>query len=217
MNTSDRTMFHRLIFCLMILLVGVAICAPVLAAEAEPAGPGDMNPVGPSAWKADLAIWTAAVFLCLLAVLGKFAWRPILEGLEKREQNVADQIAQAEAANQKAKDILADYERKLAAAQEQVHAILAQGRRDAEQVGRELVDKAKEDAKAEFQRAVKQIDAATAAAIEELADRSATLAVDLAGKIVRAKLNQGDHAQLIEQAVAGFVRGKTGASNASRN
>jgi F-type H+-transporting ATPase subunit b len=153
----------------------------------------------------------------LLAVLGKFAWKPILEGLEKREQNVADQIAQAEAANQKAKDILADYERKLAAAQEQVHAIVDQGRRNAEQVGRELIDKAKEDAQAEFQRAVKHIDAATAAAIEELASRSATLAVELAGKIVHAKLNQSEHAQLIEQAVAGFVRGKTDASNVSRN
>ena len=156
-------------------------------------------------FRGDLAIWTAVVFLVLLAILSKFAWKPIAEALDKREQNVADQIAQAEAANQKAKEILADYERKLAAAEDQVRAILEQGRRDAEQVGRELIDKAKEEAKAEYQRAVKQIDAATAAAIKELADRSATLAVELAGKIVRAKLNPGDHARLIEQAVAGFV------------
>jgi F-type H+-transporting ATPase subunit b len=202
---------------LLILLIGMAICAPVLAAEAESTGAGDINPVAPSAWRADLAIWTAVVFLCLLAILAKFAWKPITEGLDKREQNVADQIAQAEAANQKAKEILADYERKLAAAQEQVRAILEQGRHDAEQLGRQLVDKAKEDAQAEFQRAVKQIDAATAAAIEELASHSATLAVELAGKIVGAKLNQRDHAQLIEQAVAGFVAGNTKMSGPSRN
>ena len=97
----------------------------------------------------DLALWTAVVFLCLLAMLWKFAWKPMAAGLDKREQNVADQIAQAEAANQKAKDILADYERKLAAAEEQVRGILEQGRRDAEQLGRELIDKAKEEAKAE--------------------------------------------------------------------
>ena len=148
------------------------------------------------------------VFLCLLAILWKFAWKPIAEGLDKRERNVADQIAQAEAANQKAKEILADYERKLAAAQDQVRGILDQGRRDAEQLGRELIDKAKEEAKAEYQRAVKQIDAATAAAIKELAGQSATLAVELAGKIVRAKLNPGDHARLIEQAVAGSCRAR---------
>ena len=210
-------MFHRLTLCLLILLIGVAICAPALAAEAESAAAGDINPVGPSAWRADLAIWTFVVFVCLLAILAKFAWGPIIEGLDKRERNVADQIAQAEAANQKAREILADYERKLAAAQDQVHVILEQGRHDAEQVGRQLIDKAKEDAHAEFGRAVKQIDAATAAAIQELASHSATLAVELAGKIVGAKLNQRDHAQLIEQAVAGFVAGKTHMSGPSRN
>jgi F-type H+-transporting ATPase subunit b len=181
------------------------------------AGGEGAGPINPLEWKSDLALWTAVVFLFLLAILWRFAWKPIAEGLDKRERNVADQIAQAEAANQKAKDILAEYERKLAAAQEQVHAILEQGRRNAEQAGRQLLDKAKENAQAEYQRAVKQIDAATAAAIEELAGQSATLAVELAGKIVRAKLDRGEHAQLIEQAVAGFVAGKTDVGGASRN
>jgi F-type H+-transporting ATPase subunit b len=125
---------------------------------------------------------------------------------------VADQIAQAEAANQKAKDILADYERKLAAAQNDVRAILERGRRDAEQAGNELIDKAKQEAEAEYQRALKQIDAATAGAIKELASQSATLAVELAGKIVQAQLKPSDHTRLIEQAVAGFMGGKVDAS-----
>ena len=206
-------MFNRVIFCLMVLITVAAIASPVLASETA-AGEADINPLAPSAFKLDLALWTAVVFLLLLAVLTKFAWGPLAKALDKREQNVANQIAQAEAANQKAKEILADYERKLAAAEDQVRAIIEQGRHDAEQVGRGLIDKAKEEAKAEYQRAVKQIDVATAAAIEELADRSATLAVELAGKIVRSKLNPGDHARLIEQAVAGFVQSK---GDVSRN
>ncbi len=209
-------MWNRVFLCLVAVAIGLAIVSPILASESAAADDG-MNPFALSAWKTDLALWTAVVFLCLLAILAKFAWGPLAAGLDKRESFVADQIAQAQGANQKAKDILADYEYKLAAAQEQVHAIVEQGRRDAEQVGRQLIDKAKEDAHAEFQRAVKQIDAATAAAIEELASRSATLAVELAGKIVHAKLDPSDHAQLIEQAVAGFVRGKTDVSNVSRN
>ena len=208
-NKGQRTMAPRVLSCLLILAIGVAIASPVLASGSAPTGDGDMNPLAPSAWKLDLSLWTAVVFLCLLAILWKFAWKPIAEGLDKRERGVADQIAQAEAANRKAKDILADYDWKLAAAQEQVRGILDQGRRDAEQVGHELIDKAKEEAKAEYQRAVSQIDAATAAAIKELADQSATLAVELAGKIVRAKLNPSDHARLIEEAVGGFVHGKT--------
>jgi F-type H+-transporting ATPase subunit b len=192
---------------------------PALAAPSSGSAQseGDINPLSLEAVKADLAIWTAVVFLLLLLILGKFAWKPIAKGLDMREQAIADQIAQADAANQRAKEILADYQRKLAAAEDEVRGILDQGRRDAEQVGRELTDKAKEEAKAEYQRAVQHIEAATAAAIEELADRSATLAVDLAGKIVRAKLNPGDHTRLIEQAVAGFVRSRGDASEVSRN
>jgi F-type H+-transporting ATPase subunit b len=216
-HKRDHTMFHRILACLTVWVSGVAVATSAWAAETASTASSDINPLSRSALQGDLALWTAIVFLCLLAVLWKFAWKPIAAGLDKREQNVANQIAQAEAANQKAKDILADYERKLAAAEEQVRAIVEQGRQNAEQVGRELIDKAKEDAKAEFQRALKQIDAATSAAIEELASRSATLAVELAGKIVRSKLNPADHSRLIQEAVSGFVQGEGKVSGPSQN
>jgi F-type H+-transporting ATPase subunit b len=171
---------------------------------------GNINPI-PMSWqqvKGDLTIWTAAVFLLLMFILWKFAWGPLAEGLDKRERHIADQIFQANEANQKAKDLLADYEKKLADSQNEVRAILEKGRRDADQVGRDMLEKAKADAKAEGERMLKQIDAATTSAIKELADRSAALAVDLAGKIVHARLNPKDHAKLIEQAVAGFAENK---------
>lgn len=161
--------------------------------------------VNPLDFKKELAIWSAVVFVVLFLALWKFAWGPISQGLNKREQGIADQIAAAEQANQQAKDLLAEYERKLAASRDEVRGILEQGRRDAEQVGREMLDKSRADAQAEQQRALRQIDAATSSALKELADRSATLAVELAGKIMQAKINPAEHAHLIEQAVASFA------------
>ena len=87
-------------------------------------------------------------------------------------------------------------------AKDDVRGILDQGRRDAETLGRELLDKAKEDASAEHVRALKEIETAADAAVRKLADQSAAMAVELAGKIVHAKLNPAEHARLIEQAVA---------------
>jgi F-type H+-transporting ATPase subunit b len=171
---------------------------------------GSINPI-PMSWQAvkgDLTIWTAVVFLLLLIVLWRFAWGPLAEGLDKRERHIADQIAQANEANEKAKTLLAGYEKKLADSQDEVRAILEKARRDAQQVGGTIIEKAKADAKAEAQRMLKQIDAASAKAIKELADRSASMAVDLAGKILGARLNPKDHARLIEQAVAGFATSK---------
>jgi F-type H+-transporting ATPase subunit b len=197
-------MWKRVLPCLLALAIGFAAAAPVLAAEHASAEKVDMNPFSLENFQRDLALWTAVVFLCLVAVLWKFAWGPLAAALDKRERGIADQIADAESANQKAKDILAGYEQKLADAKTEVRGLLEQGRRDAEKLGRELLDKAKQEATAEHARALQQIDAAADAAVKNLADRSAALAVELAGKIVGAKLNPKDHTQLIQQAVSGF-------------
>jgi F-type H+-transporting ATPase subunit b len=192
----------------LVVAIGLAMAAPALASESA-ADDGGMNPFSLSAWRSDLALWTAVVFLCLLAILWRYAWGPLAAGLDKRENHIADQIAQAEASNQQAKDILAGYEKKLAEAKNEVRGILEQGRKHAERLGQELIDRAKAEAQAEQQRSLQQIEAATDAAIKSLADQSAAMAVDLAGKIVRAKLNPADHTRLIEQAISGFTASKS--------
>ena len=147
-------MWKRSCLCLLVAAVNLTTAASVLAAESAQ-DERRVNPFSPSALKGDLALWTAVVFLVLVAVLWKFAWGPLSAALDRREKGVADQIAEAEAANQKAKEILADYEKKLVAAKDDVRGILDQGRRDAEKLGRELLDKAKEEASAEHVRRTK--------------------------------------------------------------
>ncbi len=157
----------------------------------------------------DLPLWTAVVFVVLLAVLWKFAWKPIAEGLDKREQQMAEQAAEAEQNNREARQLLADYQQKLAASQGEVRGILDQARRDAEKLGREMLEKARSEGQAEHARALQQIEAATAGALQELAQRSATLAVELAGKIVGAALSPERHSQMIEEAVSEFTAEKS--------
>ena len=134
------------------------------ASEEESAGGGLLGV------QKDLAIWTAVVFLLLLAVLWRFAWGPISEGLLKREKLISDQIAEAEQTNRQAKDLLAEYEQRLARSQDEVRAILDQARRDADQAGRSLIEKARAEAKREEEKAVREIDAAAAGAMKELAE-----------------------------------------------
>ena len=158
----------------------------------------------------DLAIFTVLIFLILLAVLWKFAWGPISQALDLREQRISDNIAAAEQLNQEAKRLLGEYEAKLTAAREEVRGILDEARRDAEHAGQEIVAKARADAQAEVQRGKHEIETATAQALNELAKSSANLAVDLAGRIVSAKLNADvHHARLIEEALASFPHGRS--------
>ena len=189
----------------LMLVMLLCLAAPVLATEGEG---GAANPVNADGYnfRGDLTIWTGVVFLVVLAILYKTAWGPICEGLQKRENEIAAQIAEAQKKNDEARQLLADYEKKLAAAQDEVRSLIEEGRRSAEKVGQQLVEKAREEAGIERQRAVQQIESATLAALKELAERSATLAVDLAGKIVGARLQATDHSRLIEQAVTEFSR-----------
>jgi F-type H+-transporting ATPase subunit b len=206
-------MVRRVVFA---LLVGVGVLAwATIAPGAEHGGStggAGISPV-PTSWEqlgTDLAIWTAVVFLLLLLVLWFIAWRPIVDGLQRREQRIADEINSAERSNAEARKLLDEYHQKLAASGEEVQKMLEAARRDAEQVGQQIVDKAQADAQAEHQRALAQIDQATVGALRELAEQSATLAVELAGKIVQAKLDPKAHAQMIERAVTDFSEQQSG-------
>jgi F-type H+-transporting ATPase subunit b len=182
---------------------------PPVAAAAEGHGGGHGEAASPLNFQSDLALWTAIVFLVLLAVLWRFAWGPIAKGLEGREQMIADQIAQAERSNAEARQLLADYQQKLAGSQDEVRAILEQARRDAEQRGRELIELSRTEAKREQEKSLREIEQAKDGALKELAQMSARLAVDLAGKIVGSRLEPADHARLIEQAIADFPKDKS--------
>jgi F-type H+-transporting ATPase subunit b len=152
----------------------------------------------------DLAIWTVVVFVALLIVLKKFAWKPILGALESREHNIHENIAAAERSREEAKAMLAEYERKLASATDEVRAMLEEARRDAEQTKQQILVEAKAGADAERLRALRDVEAATDAALKQIGERSANLAVELAGKIVGAKLSAADHSRLISEAVTKF-------------
>lgn len=158
----------------------------------------------PEEFKSDLALFTLVVFLLLLGVLWKFAWGPISQALDKREHTVAEHLAAAERTQQEARQLLADYEQKLAGAAGQVSEMLAEARRDADATRQQIVAEAQSAAAAERARALHEIDTATGAALQQLAERSASLAVDLAGKFVRAKITPEEHARLVQDAVGRF-------------
>ena len=142
-----------------------------------------------------------------LAVLWKFAWGPIIDALEHRERGIHEHIAGAERANDEAKRNLADYEKKLAEAANEVREMIEEARRDADHTKQDIVADAKREAEAERDRALRDIETAKGTALKELAENSANLAVDLAGKIIQEKLRPEDHSALIRKAVDGFPAG----------
>ncbi|HMO84069.1 MAG TPA: hypothetical protein PKC18_04015 [Lacipirellulaceae bacterium] len=152
--------------------------------------------------RTDLAIYTFVVFLALAALLGWLAWPKISEALLEREKRIEGAIADAAAKHEEAKRLLAEHEAKLATAAGEVRALLEEARRDAEATKAQIVTEARAAAKAEHARAQRDIEVALDAATRHLAEQSANLAVELAGKAIRESINPAKQQELVREALA---------------
>lgn len=183
------------------------------AAEADAAGHGHHDPYDlshanagpkledPTEWRYDMALCTLAVFLLLLGLLGKFAWGPIMMGLQRREQSILGRIEAAKASADEAAAQLAEYRAKLAAAGQEAQELLAKARRDGEAAADAIRRAAQDAATRERDRAIADIQAAKNVAVTEIGRQAADLAVKLAGRIVRRELSPQDHNAMIVEAL----------------
>ncbi len=155
----------------------------------------------PSEWRYDISLCTFAVFVGLLAILGRFAWTPIIKGLDNREKFIARQIEEARQSAEQAAAELKAYRDKLAYAAQEALEIVNRARKDAEAVAEKVHQEAQQTAVRERERAITEIRAAKNAALREVARKGAELAVTLAGRIVRRELRTDDHTALITEAL----------------
>lgn len=167
-----------------------------------PAGTSQKDFESPAWFQTDLAVWSFAIFLGLFALLSQLAWKPIMEGLQKREQGIADTIAATQAANEDAKRMLASYERRLAEATDEVRGMLEEARRDADTTRQAIVAEARKAADEEKSRARHEIGLAKDEALAQIADRAGDLAVEVAGRFLKEKLGRDDQTRLVRDSVA---------------
>lgn len=169
-------------------------------AAAEAAAADEVSGTGPNplAVDPDLAIWTFVVFVILFAILGKFAWPQIAAAVDERERKISATIAAADAKLEEAKRVLADHEARLAATAGEVREMLDEARRDAEATKRRIEEDGRKAAAAEVDRGRVEIERAKDAALQDLAIRSAKLAIELGERVVRDQLQiSPEHQQRI--------------------
>lgn len=182
----------------LMVLFTLALAAPALAQESQEAGAGANNPF---AGDIGNALWTVVIFVLVLVVLGKFAWKPILTGLQARESYILESLEKAKSERETAEARLKEYEARLAQARTEATAIVDEGRRDAEVLKTRILEEARREAEQERERTKREIRIATDTATKELYSLSARLATDLAGRIIRKELTPQDHERLIAESI----------------
>lgn len=163
---------------------------------------GSSKPSLPLNWKADLAIWSFVTFFVFLFVLQKMAWVPMKTALDQRENQIQGDITSAETLRLKAEGMLKEYETKLSKTQEEVQAILAEARRDAEHTKQEIVATAQREAEANRQRAIADIEQAKNTALTELFDVTSSNVVNLTERVLKRALSGEDQERLVRDAMA---------------
>ena len=142
-----------------------------------------------------LFFWQTLLFVALILLLKKFAWKPILDAVNEREQGIKDALDSAEQAKQEMANLQADNEKLLKEARAERDAMI----KEARDIKNKMIIDAKEEAKGEADKMVAQAQAAIEsekkAAIADLKNQVASLSLEIAEKVVRENLSSDDKQQ----------------------
>ncbi len=156
---------------------------------------------GPIEFKADLGVYTLVSFVILVVILSRIGWRPMLEAIQAREQQVAASVAEATKLKEQAEALLAEHRAKLAGAEAEIRAMMEEARRRAEQLQAELLAQARQEAEQLRRQAQEDIARARDEALQDLFERTAELVADVAARILPRHLSEQEHRQLVEEAL----------------
>jgi F-type H+-transporting ATPase subunit b len=139
-----------------------------------------------------LFVWLTLLFILLLLLLRKYAWKPILDAVNDREEGIKNALAAAEDAKKEMQNVTADSEKLLQEARGEREAML----KEAREIKDKMVSDAKEQAKVEGDKMILQakatIESEKKAAVAEIKNQVADLSVQIAEKVIREQLTNKD-------------------------
>jgi len=184
----------------MALLATTVLAAPSLASASAGPYPGDLGQ----------AIAALLIFLGLATVLSKYAWRPVIDQLRRRDEDIAKRLTDADAKQAQADEAQAELSRQLENIDVQAEQVLGQARREAAAESTRILDTARDQAREVVARAEKDIAQAKAQARQDIQAATAKVAGEIAGQFLQEKLSADDHNRLVAQAAEQMDKGEEG-------
>ena len=149
--------------------------------------------------------------MVLLVVLGKFAWKPLLNGLNARQSHIEQQLKSAEDSRVKAEHLLDDYK-------QQGLSVVRQATEQAQRHQQQMAEKTREETLAIRRRAHEEIESARATAVEDLWKQTGDIVLQVGSEVLGRTLTEQDNQRLIDEAVARIRQERGSAmSNGTRN
>ena len=144
-----------------------------------------------------LYIWTILVFVVLVVLLTKFAWRPLLDALDRRQESIRKSLDDARQARQELERLRTESTRILVEARTEADAIISRTRADAARAGEEMKTKARADAENIIRNAERQIELEASRAVETIRREAVDFSVAIASKLIQRNITKEDNERLI--------------------
>jgi F-type H+-transporting ATPase subunit b len=148
-----------------------------------------------------LFIWTIITFLVLLSVLAKFAWRPLLQALDSRQESIRKSLDDAQKAKQELERLHTESVEIIRQARAEGEAIVGRSRTEAERLREETKQKARSEADVIVKNAQREIQLETGRALQQIRREAVDLSVMIASKLIQRNLTREDNERLIEEAL----------------
>lgn len=153
-----------------------------------------------------LFIWQIVIFVGLIFLLKKFAWKPILDAVNEREEGIKNALESAENARNEMQNLQADNQRILQEARAERDAML----KDAREIKEKMVADAKSEAQEQGQKMIDQAKAAIEseknAAMADLKSQVATLSLSIAEKVLKDELSNKESQTKLVESMLGDVK-----------
>jgi F-type H+-transporting ATPase subunit b len=189
----------------------LATASPLLAQE-EPAAQS-VNLLDPHG---GLMFWTLVIFVVLLFILSKFAFKPIIAAVEAREKALEDAIEGAKRDRAEAARLLADQRAQLDASRGEGQRLIADARAAAEKMKGDLLEQTRVQQQELLDRARRDIDAERDRAIADLRREAVDLAIAGASKVIERNLDDASNRQLVETFLSSITTTPTAGTSPRR-
>lgn len=145
-----------------------------------------------SQFSSGLFIIQSVIFLVLIFVLKKFAWKPIMDAVNEREVTIVDALNQAKLAKEEMKSLKAENEAIIRDAKIERDSILKEAREIKDRIVGEAKDAAKAEGEKMIEQAKQSIQAEKTAAISDMKKQIGTLSVNIAETILKQQLESNE-------------------------
>jgi F-type H+-transporting ATPase subunit b len=149
--------------------------------------------------------WTLVIFLVLMFVLTKFAFKPLTAAVEAREKALEDAIENARRDREAAAALLEEHRQLVKQGHEDAQRFIVEGRAAGEKVREEIMTQAHRERQQMLERARAEIAAERDRAIAELQREAVNLAVLGAGKVIEKDLDNETNRRLVDTFLASLT------------